>query len=354
VTGVALDAMGGDGAPAVAVEGAVEAARSGVPVTLVGRTSAVRPLLDAIPGAAGLPIELVEAPDVVEMHEHPVNAVRRKRDSSIVVATRLLAERKVDALYSAGNSGAAMAAALFTLGRIEGVHRPAIGAVVPLLEGQCLVLDVGANADCEPLNLLQFAQLGAAYVEGVYGLSRPRVGLLSNGEEETKGNALVQAAHPLLKGSGLNFVGNVEGKDVTAGAADVTVCDGFTGNILLKTGEGVQELIFRLVRRAVASKPHYQLAGAILRPALRAAARSLDYTEIGGAPLIGVRGAVFIGHGRSNAKAIANGLRAAVRAASGDLLPRLQAAVAAPAGADAAPAPASGAAAPAVQRPATG
>jgi glycerol-3-phosphate acyltransferase PlsX len=340
VTGVALDAMGGDDAPAVAVEGAVAAARAGVAVTLVGRTSAVRPLLDAVPGVATLPIELVEAPDVVEMQEHPVNAVRRKRESSIVVATRLLAEGKVDALYSAGNSGAVMAAALFTLGRIEGVHRPAIGAVVPLLEGQCLVLDVGANADCEPLHLLQFGQLGAAYVEGVYGVVRPRVGLLSNGEEETKGNALVQAAHPLLKGSGLNFVGNVEGKDVTSGGADVAVCDGFTGNVLLKTGEGVQELIFNLIRRAVSSKLRYKLAGAVLRPALRAAARRLDYTEIGGAPLIGVRGAVFIGHGRSNAKAIANGLSAAARAASGGLVPRLQAAVAAPPGGSAPASPA--------------
>jgi glycerol-3-phosphate acyltransferase PlsX len=220
-----------------------------------------------------------------------------------------------------------MAAALFTLRRLEGVDRPAIGAVIPLLDGQVFLADVGANADCDANNLLQFAQMGAAYMMHVYRVPRPRVGLVSTGEEETKGNALVQAAIPLLKASGLNFVGNVEGKDVTRGAADVAVCDGFTGNVMLKLAEGVQELIFDLVRGAVKSKLQYQLAGAVLRPALRAAARRLDYTEYGGAPLIGVRGAVFIGHGRSNATAVANGLRTAARATEGDLLGKLQAAV---------------------------
>ncbi|MGH2351485.1 MAG: phosphate acyltransferase PlsX, partial [Chloroflexota bacterium] len=297
-----------------------------VPVILVGREADVRAHVSEYPDAAQLPLEVVDAPDVVEMHEHPANAVRQKRGSSIVVAMRLLDEDKADALYSAGNSGATMAAALFTLGRIEGVHRPAIGAVVPLLEGQrCFLLDIGATADCDPHNLVQFAQLGAAYMEHVYGQRRPRVGLVSNGEEATKGNALVQATHPLLKTSGLNFVGNVEGKDVTAGACDVAVCDGFTGNVMLKLAEGVQDLIFSLVRGAVRSKLHYQLAGAVLRPALRAAARKLDYTEYGGAPLVGVRGAVFIGHGRSNAKAIANGIRTAAQAASGDFVATLQA-----------------------------
>jgi phosphate acyltransferase len=328
---VVLDAMGGDDAPRVTVGGAVEAARAGLPVTLVGREPDLRTELSRFGDAPTLPLEVVHAPDVVEMYEHPANAVRRKRDSSIVVAARLVAEGKAEALYSAGNSGAVMAAALFTLGRIEGVHRPAIGAVVPLLEGRCLVLDIGANADCEPHHLLQFGQLGAAYMEQVYGLARPRVGLISNGEEETKGNALVLAAQPLLKASGLDFAGNVEGKDVTAGKVDVAVCDGFTGNVMLKTAEGVQDLIFDLVRRAAQSKLYYRLAGAVLRPALRESARRLDYTEVGGAPLLGVRGAVFIGHGRSNQKAIANGLRTAAEAAAGDLVPRLQAAIASPA-----------------------
>jgi glycerol-3-phosphate acyltransferase PlsX len=321
--------MGGDAAPRVTVEGAVLAARDGLDVLLVGQEAAVRAELAKYPDATRLPLEVVDAPEVVGMDEHPAAAVRRKKNSSIVVAARLLDEGKAAALYSAGNSGAVMAAALFTLRRLEGVDRPAIGAVIPLLEGQVFLADVGANADCDAANLLQFAQMGAAYMTHVYGLPRPRVGLVSTGEEETKGNALVQAAIPLLKASGLNFVGNVEGKDVTRGAADVAVCDGFTGNVMLKLAEGVQELIFDLVRGAVRSKLQYQLAGAVLRPALRAAARRLDYTEYGGAPLIGVRGAVFIGHGRSNATAVANGLRTAARATEGDLLGKLQAAVAA-------------------------
>ncbi|HEX2035478.1 MAG TPA: phosphate acyltransferase PlsX [Chloroflexota bacterium] len=334
---VALDAMGGDAAPRVTVAGAVEAAGAGLPVTLVGQEAVLRAELARYPRAAGLPLEIVDAPEVVAMDEHPASAVRRKPGSSIAVATRLVKDGQAGALYSAGNSGAVMAAALFILGRLEGVHRPAIGAVVPLVQGRCLILDIGANADCEPHNLLQFAQLGSAYMERVYGLSRPRVGLVSNGEESTKGNALVLATQPLLQASGLNFIGNVEGKDITAGAAEVVVCDGFTGNVILKLAEGMQELIFTLVRNTVKEKLHYQLAGAVLRPALRAAARRLDYTEFGGAPLIGVRGAVFIGHGRSNAKAIANGIRTAAQAASGDLLAGLQASVspvAAPAGAD--------------------
>jgi glycerol-3-phosphate acyltransferase PlsX len=326
---VALDAMGGDHAPQVTVEGAVAAARRGVAVLLVGREAEVNAELGKYPDAAGLPLTVVDAPDVVEMHEHPANAVRRKKQSSIVVAMQALKDGRADAVYSAGNSGAVMAAALFTLGRIAGVHRPAIGAVLPLLEGRCFLVDIGANADCEATHLLQFAQMGAAYMEHVVGIARPRVGLVSNGEEETKGNALVQAAFPLLRDSGLNFVGNVEGKDVTRGAADVAVCDGFTGNVMLKLAEGMQELLFGLVRGTVQSRLHYKLAGAVLRPALRAAANRLDYTEYGGAPLIGVRGAVFIGHGRSNARAIANGVRAAAQAASGNLIAHLEAALAA-------------------------
>ena len=317
--------MGGDHAPQVTVEGAVQAARDGAQVLLVGREADVRAELTKFSDATSLPIEVLDAPDVVEMHEHPASAVRQKRQSSINVAMRALKEGQGDALVSAGNSGAVMASALFTLGRIEGVHRPAIGAIIPLLDGRVFLVDVGANADCDANDLLQFAQMGAAYMAHVFGVARPRVGLVSNGEEETKGNALVQAAVPLLKASGLNFVGNVEGKDVTRGAADVAVCDGFTGNVMLKLAEGLQELIFDLIRGAVNSKLQYKLAGAVLRPGLRTAAKRLDYTEYGGAPLVGVRGAVFISHGRSNAKAIANAIRTAAEAASGDLVGKLQA-----------------------------
>lgn len=324
---VVLDAMGGDHAPAVTVEGAIQAARDGVDVTLVGREPDLRAELARHANSPSL--EIVHADDIVEMHEHPATATRQKKNSSINVAMRVLKEAKAGALFSAGNSGAVMASALFTLGRIENVHRPAIGAVIPLLAGRVLLVDAGANADCEPRNLLQFAQLGSAYMRQVFGLHRPRVGLVSNGEEETKGNALVQAVYPLLKDSDLNFIGNVEGKDVTRGACDVAVCDGFTGNVMLKLAEGVQELIFDLVRGAIRSKPHYALAGAVLRPGLRTAGRKLDYTEYGGAPLVGVNGPVFIGHGRSNAKAIANGLRTASEAASRNLIPALADAVSA-------------------------
>jgi len=325
---VALDAMGGYHAPQVTVEGAVQAARSGTHVLLVGREVVVRAELAKFADVGSLPLEVVDAPEVVEMHEHPAVAVRQKKGASINVAMRALKEGHADALYSAGNSGAVMAAALFTLGRIEGVHRPAIGAVLPLLAGRCFLVDIGANADCDAQNLLEFAQMGAAYMAHVYGLSQPRVGLVSNGEEESKGNALVQAAFPLLQQSGLHFVGNVEGKDVTRGADDVVVCDGFTGNVMLKLAEGLQEMFFELVRGAVKQRLVYTLAGAVLRPALRRAGKQLDYSEYGGAPLVGVRGPVFIGHGRSNAKAIANGVRLAGAAAAGDLVGKLQASLA--------------------------
>ncbi|CAA9242615.1 MAG: Phosphate:acyl-ACP acyltransferase PlsX (EC [uncultured Chloroflexi bacterium] len=321
---VAVDAMGGDQAPQVVVEGAVLAAREGHAVVLVGREPEVRGFLAGYPGAEQLPIEVVHAAEVVGMDEHPATAVRQKKDSSIVAGVRLLKDGGADAFYSAGNSGAVMAAALFVLGRQEGVHRPAIGGVIPLLEGRVFMVDIGANADCEAQNLLQFGHLGAAYMRHMFGIARPRVGLVNIGEEETKGNALVQATYPLLRESGLNFVGNVEGKDVTRGAADVVVTDGFTGNVMLKLAEGMQELMLGLVRGAIMSKPHYKLAGAVLRPGLREAGRRLDYTEHGGAPLVGVRGAVFIGHGRSNAKAIASGVRAAAHAARIGLVQKIQ------------------------------
>jgi len=320
---VILDAMGGDEAPRVTVAGAVEAARGGLAVLLVGREAEVRAELARHPGAASLPLELLAAPEVIEMGEHPAQAVRQKREASINVAMRALKEGRGEALYSAGNSGAVMAAALFGLGRLEGVHRPAIGAVLPLLEKRCLLVDIGANADCEPQDLVQFAQMGAAYMAAVYGIARPRVGLISNGEEATKGNALVQATFPLLEQSGLDFAGNIEGKDLTRGAVDVAVCDGFTGNVMLKLGEGLQELMVALLRRTLSEKLHYRLAGAVLRPGLRAALQRLDYTEYGGAPLVGVRGAVFIGHGRSNARAIASGLRAAAAAAQAGVVEKL-------------------------------
>lgn len=323
---VILDAMGGDHAPAVTVEGAIHATHEGHQVTLVGREDALN---QELAKHANPPlIDILHAPDVVEMHDHPATAVRQKRESSINVGMRLSKDTGA-AFLSAGNSGAVLAAALFTLGRIEGVHRPAIGAVIPLLHGRVFLTDAGANADCDARNLLQFGQLGSAYVRHVFGIDRPRVGLVSIGEEETKGNALVLDAHALLKDSGLNFLGNVEPKDVTRGACDVAVTDGFTGNVMLKLAEGMQELILGLVREAIVSRPHYQVAGAVLRPGLRAAGRRLDYTEYGGAPLVGVNAPVYIAHGRSNAKAITSGIRTAAESATPTLIPALAASVSA-------------------------
>jgi glycerol-3-phosphate acyltransferase PlsX len=218
---------------------------------------------------------------------------------------------EASAFVSAGNSGAVMAAALFGLGRIQGVERPAIGTVFPTASGRCFVVDVGANADCKPEYLVQFAIMGSAFAERVMGIQRPRVGLLSNGEEETKGNTLVQAVYPLLRASALNFVGNVEGKDIPAGAADVIVTDGFSGNIVIKLSEGVGSTLFDLLKTELTAKLQYKLAALVLKPAFRRVARKLDYAEYGGANLLGVNGPVVVAHGRSNARAIRNALRVA-------------------------------------------
>ncbi len=334
---IALDAMGGDHAPGEVVRGAVLAARrfgdDGLQVILVGQETVVERELQAASGdddpARRLPITVVHAPDVIAMDAQAAHAARRQRQSSVHVGLRLVRDGDAAAFLSAGNSGATMTTAVLTLRPLPGVDRPGVGAVFPLPSGQTIIVDVGANADCQPRHLVDFAYLGATYMETMYGLRRPRVGLLSNGEEAGKGNRLVQETFPLLTASGLNFVGNVEGRDATAGAADVVVCDGFAGNVVLKVAEGMVALIFDIVRGAVRSRLHYKLAGLVLRPALRRAARRLDYREHGSAPLLGVRGLVFIAHGRSDAAAVASGLRAAHAAAQRGLLDHMTAQLAA-------------------------
>ncbi|MBI3979781.1 MAG: phosphate acyltransferase PlsX [Chloroflexi bacterium] len=315
---VALDAVGGDHAPAETVRGALDAARRCVPVLLVGPEAVVAGEL-ARQGAAGA-LPIADAPEIVEMAEHPAAAVRSKKRSSIAVGLELVKAGKAAAFVSAGNSGAVMAAAIFGLGRLPGVERPAIGGTFPCAGGKVFVLDIGANADCRPTHLLQFARMGHAYVSRVFGIARPRIGLLSIGEEPTKGNQLVLDAHPLLQASGLNFVGNVEGKDVLRGAVDVCVADGFTGNVVLKWSEGIHELLMGELRQAMTSRLHYRLAAAVLRPAFRLVARKLDYSEYGGAPLLGVDGVAIISHGRSNARAIAGALRVARQVAEGGMV----------------------------------
>ncbi len=322
---VVVDAMGGDRAPREPVEAAVRAVRERrIPVTLVGRSSEVEPILRGL-GASAEEVALIDAPEVVAMEEHAVAAVRRKARASILVGLEEVREGRAEAFVSAGNSGAVVAAALFTLGRVAGVDRPGIAIPFPTRAGgHALLIDAGAVADPRPAHLVQFAHLATAYLRHVVGVARPRVGLLSNGEEPGKGNHLIREAHALLAGeSGLEFVGNVEGNEIASGKVDAVVCDGFTGNVALKTAEGVASLMQEALRRELTARWYTALLAAGLRPALRRAARRLDYREYGGAPLLGVRGVVFIAHGRSDDGAILNAIVAAERAARGRLAERV-------------------------------
>lgn len=312
---VALDAMGGDHAPAETVLGAIQAAREySIGVYLVGREEAIRAEL-AKHDTSGLDLPIVHTDEVIEMDEHPANAVRRKKNASMTLALQLVHDGSALGAVSAGNSGAMMAASLFTLKRIPGVERPALGGVFPTRDTACLVIDIGANTDCKPEYLQQFALMGSIYMERIFGVTSPRVGLLANGEEETKGDQLVIEAHQLLKASaatlGLNFIGNIEGRDIPTGGADVVVCDGFVGNVVLKLSEGLAETLLGLLRTQMTSSLPSKLAAAVLRPGLRNVFRRLDYAEYGGVPLLGVNGPAVVAHGRSNAKAIKNALRVA-------------------------------------------
>ena len=305
---VAVDAMGGDHAPQEVVAGAAQAARDlGVEIILVGPTDRMHREWRAA-GAGALPVRVVDATEVIEMGEPPAMALRRKRQASILVAVEALRRGEADAVVSAGNTGAAMAAALLILGRIEGIDRPAIAAVLPTLRGRAIMVDVGANVDCRPKHLLQFAVMGSVYAQRVLGVARPRVGLMSNGTEETKGNELVIRSADLLRESGLHFIGNVEGRDFFDGTADVVVCDGFVGNLLLKFGEGLAVGIFTLLREELSRGLLVRLGVALATPRLRALARRMDYTEYGGAPLLGVNGICIITHGSSGAKAMRNSI----------------------------------------------
>jgi phosphate acyltransferase len=303
---VALDAMGGDYAPREIVAGGAEAVRDlNVDVILVGPEERLRHEIRA--GGFG-DLRVVDAPDVIGMAEAPAMALRRKRRSSIAVALELVRRGEADAMVSAGNTGAVMAAALLTLRPIEGIDRPAIAAVLPTQRGRALMLDAGANVDCRPKHLLQFAVMGSVYAQRVMGVPSPRVGLLSNGEEDTKGNELVIRAAELLRRSELRFIGNVEGRGVFAGDADVVVCDGFVGNAVLKFGEGLALGIFSLLREELSRGLLVRFGVALARPRLRALARRLDHTEYGGAPLLGVDGICIVSHGSSRARAVRNAI----------------------------------------------
>ena len=312
---IVVDAMGGDHAPAVVVEGAVQAARDlDLEIILVGRQEAVQPVL-AEYDTAGLAISLHHASQVIEMDDHPAAAVKAKKDSSMVVAMEYVKRGDADAFFTAGNSGGALAAALFRLGRIRGIKRPALSTIFPSQtpQGHCFLLDIGANADCKPEYLVQFAHMGSIYAERVLGVSNPRVAIVSNGEEEGKGNQLVQEAAPILRASKLNFVGNAEGRDIPAGLADVVVTDGFTGNVIIKLAEGVSKLLLDVLKEELTSSNLSKMGALLAKPAFDKVKSRLDYREYGGAPLLGVDGAVIIGHGRSDARAIRNGIRVAAQ-----------------------------------------
>jgi len=316
--------MGGDHAPRVVVEGAVLAAREyGYPLVLVGREEALKQELSKY-GVAGLPVEILPAVEVVGMDEQPSAVLRQKRGSSLIKAVELVKKGEAQAVISAGNTGAMMAAATLIIGRIPGVERPGIAALLPSLKGYSLMLDAGANVHCKPNHLLQFAVMGYCYAQKVLKIERPNVGLLNIGEERTKGNKLTKQTLELLEGANINFIGNVEGSEVYNGKTDVVVCDGFTGNISLKISEAVAETIMIFLRREFERNWKTKLGYLLLKPSLRRIKQRIDYSEYGGAPLLGVAGACIICHGSSSAKAIKNAIRVAAEYAGSGIYQHIE------------------------------
>lgn len=309
---IALDAMGSDRMPKPEIEGAIQAARLGVRVLLVGPGETLQRELVRYPAAAGLPIEIIHASEIISMDDKAVQAVRAKRDSSMRVGLRLVRDGQANGFVTAGNTGAAMATAKMVLGAIPGVDRPALAAVFPTALGTAAsLLDVGANVDCKAHNLEQFAVMGEIYFRTMFGVRRPRVGLLSIGEEATKGNDLTKEAFELLKVLPLNFVGNVEGRDLYNGRVDVIVADGFVGNVALKISEGVANLVRYTLKETLKTTITRQVGYLLSRSAFADFKKRLDHTEYGGAPLLGIKGVCFITHGSSNANAIKNAIRMA-------------------------------------------
>lgn len=314
---IGIDAMGGDHGPQAVVDGVVLAQRR-MPgrfrVTLVGDEPEIRAALCHARAESGLPLEVVHASERIEMSEKAASAARRKSDSSLGVLTQLHKDRKVDGIFSAGNTGAMVATSLLGLGRIESVSRPALAAVMPSPSGGTVLLDVGANADCKPSWLVQFAHMGSVYARYVLGRKEPRVGLLSIGEEDTKGNALVLETLPLLRRARhLNFVGNVEGRDILKGTCDVIVTDGFTGNVVLKAAEGVASMLGHKVKQELKRDLLARVGALFLLPALKRVKAEVDWEEYGGAPLLGVNGVCFVGHGSSGPRAVSSAIRTLIR-----------------------------------------
>jgi glycerol-3-phosphate acyltransferase PlsX len=322
---IAVDAMGGDAAPGRIVDGAIAATRHfDLGVVLVGAAPQIDAWLDAHQGFDRTRVRVVNADDVIEMREAPTAALRRKPNASIKVAANLVANGEAAALFSAGHTGASVMAAYTAFGLVPGVDRPALAATIPTKGRPAVLLDVGASVECRPQHLLQFAVMGAVYSRVAFDIQSPRVGLLSIGEEETKGNELTRDAHRLLKTAPLQFVGNVEARDVYTGIADVIVCDGFTGNVALKISEGLVEVMEDLLSEELSSTITMRVGSMLTRRALRHFRRRVDYSEYGGAPLLGVAGITIVGHGRSSAKAVRNAVALAYRFASSQSIERLE------------------------------
>lgn len=309
---IAVDAMGSDDGPSVEIDGAVQAAAQyGTPIVLVGQEELVRGLLRER-DAGNLPIEVVHASDVITMDDAAATAARRKKDSSIHVAARLMRESAVSGFVSAGNTGAVMATVKMVMGTLAVVDRPALSTVLPTQKGKpAILLDVGANVDCKPHHLEQFAMMGEIYSRTIFGIRRPRVGLLSIGEEDSKGNELTKEAFKSLKRAPINFIGNVEGRDIFTGDVDVIVCDGFTGNVALKLSEGLYEAFGSMLKQELQKTLPAKVGAILAQNAFRHFKSRLDYSEYGGAPLLGIKGITIVCHGRSNANAIKNAIRIA-------------------------------------------
>ena len=326
MTTIVLDAMGSDNYPDVDMRGAVMAAQEyDLDLIVVGDEKQLRPLLDELAPSGNLPIRIVHAPDMLTMNDKNDDLVRKARhkdaQNSMAVAIDLVKSGEADAFVTAGNTGAAMVTAYFRMGKLKGIHRPALAPTFPTATGSCIVTDVGANPDCKPRNLVDFAILGSVYAEKVRGVKNPKVGIISNGEEKGKGTELVRATYPLLEEAEINFIGNVEGKGVINGEVDVAVTDGFTGNVMLKASEAVAKLLVDHIKKAIMNGGFLaKIGGLLVKPALGTIKEMLDPSEHGGAPLLGVKGLVFIGHGSSDDIAIKNAIRIAKEAVEADVL----------------------------------
>lgn len=308
---IAVDVMGGDNAPRAIIEGSVTAVREyGAELYLVGLKNEIVKYLSE-EDKKNPKINIVEASEIINVDEAPVNAIKRKKGSSLVVGLKLVKDGNCDAFISAGSTGAFLAGSLLKVGRIKGIDRPALSPLIPTLKGNCMVIDAGANVDCKPRNLQQFAVMGSIYMEKIMKINNPRVGLLNVGAEASKGNELTKESFELIKNAGVNFIGNVEARDIISGVCDVCVCDGFAGNVLLKTTEGVAITLFKLLKHEFLKSLKTKLGAILLKDNLKNIKKRFDYTEVGGAPFLGINGIMIKAHGSSDAKAVKNAIRQA-------------------------------------------